>query len=276
MSQPETTRSGAALTQDSAAPSVLWKAFDVLGVFSQHRRVLTLAQIARFSGLPKSTVHRILAMLIAVGAVEPHGDGYRMGLRMFAMGSLVKEAALRDIALPHMEELHRLTGQTLHLAILSGDEVIYLEKLRARNASATPAVVGGRLPAHCTAVGKALLAYADPAVADAVLRGPLPGRTRATMTRPEAVRKDLDRVRREGVARDREEAVDGLACIAAPILIVEHAVAAVSVAFPAAAGTGDVLAKPLRQTATAVARAIAVAPGVDTLCPSMAAPPAAR
>src|SRR5512144_434397 len=98
------------------APSVLWKAFDVLSAFNHSHRLLTLAQIVRHSGLPKSTVHRVLAMLVDVGAVEQQDGGYRIGLRMFALGALPPEAALRQAALVHLEELHRLTGQTLHLA----------------------------------------------------------------------------------------------------------------------------------------------------------------
>jgi len=75
-------------TARSAAPSVLWKVFDVLGAFRHRHRVLTLAQIVRHTGMPKSTVHRVLAMLADVGAVELAGGGYRIGLRMFTLGAL--------------------------------------------------------------------------------------------------------------------------------------------------------------------------------------------
>ncbi|OPC77234.1 IclR family transcriptional regulator [Embleya scabrispora] len=241
---------------DTLAPSVLWKAFRVLGVFSHSRRVLTLAQIVRRSGLPKSTAHRVLAMLLEVGAIEQHSDGYRMGLRMFSLGTLPPEVALRDAALVHLEELHRVTGQTLHLAILRDADAVYLEKLRGRRYDRSPALVGGRLPARCTAIGKAMLAFStDRTIAEVSAAPPAP-RTARSLTSVPALRRELAAVRVDGYAVDREEAVDGLACVAVPILVAGRAVAAVSVAFAAAAGSGTVLVNPLRHTAAAISRSI--------------------
>lgn len=242
----------------AVAPSVLWKAFDVLGAFTQRRRVLTLAQIVRHSGLPKSTAHRVLAMLVEVGAVEQQGDGYRVGLRMFSLGALPPEVALRDAALVHLEELHRLTGQTLHFAILRGGDAVYLEKLPSRKSAPTPAVTGGRLPAHCTAVGKALLAFSDDDTVAAALGVPIRRRTARSMASAEEIRRQLNSIRTNGYAVDREESVEGLACVAVPVLVRDRAVAAVSVAFPASAGTGQVLVNPLRQTAAAISRSPAM------------------
>ncbi|MFE2046262.1 IclR family transcriptional regulator [Streptomyces sp. NPDC059477] len=238
------------------APSVLWKAFRVLEVFSHGRRVLTLAQIVRRSGLPKSTAHRVLAMLVEVGAVEQHRDGYRMGLRMFTLGAMPPEVALRDAALVHLEELHRVTGQTLHLAIVREGNSVYLEKLRSRRCAPSPAVVGGRLPAHCTAIGKAVLAFSEDRVVAGALAGPLERRTAHSMTSADGVREQLAAIRRDGFAVDREEAVEGLACVAVPVLFQDRAVAAVSVGFASSAGTGRVLVNALRQTAGAISRSL--------------------
>ncbi|MGW1990238.1 IclR family transcriptional regulator [Embleya sp. NPDC001921] len=241
---------------DTLAPSVLWKAFRVLGVFSHSRRVLTLAQIVRRSGLPKSTAHRVLTMLLEVGAVEQHSDGYRMGLRMFSLGALPPEVALRDAALVHLEELHRVTAQTLHLAILRDGDAVYLEKLRGRRHDRSPALVGGRLPAQCTAIGKAMLAFStERAIADVSAAPPAP-RTARSLTSVVALRRQLAAVRVDGYAVDREEAVEGLACVAVPVLVGDRAVAAVSIAFAAAAGSGTVLVDPLRRTAAAISRSI--------------------
>src|SRR6202034_1560705 len=202
-----------------SAPSVLWKAFDVLGSFSQSRRALTLSEISRGSGLPKSTVHRILTMLLEVKAVERVGPRYRMGLSIFAMGTCSAEVALRDVALPYLERLRRTTGQTVHLAVLDSCDVVYLEKLVSPSSPPTPAVVGGRLPAHATGIGKALLAFSpDGARRPDKLDGMLPARTTATMTCPAALRQCLQEVRELGVATDRGEAAGGLACVAAPAL----------------------------------------------------------
>jgi len=241
------------------APSVLWKAFDVLGAFSDRRRVLTLAAIAHHSRLPKSTAHRVLAMLVEVGAVEQVPAGYQLGLRMFSLGALGPEAALRAAALPHLEELHRVTAQTLHLAILRGADVVYLEKLLPRDGSlAVPSVIGDRLPATCTGVGKALLAFSpDDEVASAVC-GPMRRRTARSLGSPQQVRRELAAIRDRGYAVDREETADGLACVAVPVLAGTTAVAAISVSFPAAAGSGQALVGPLRMTAGAISRSPAL------------------
>jgi DNA-binding IclR family transcriptional regulator len=240
------------------APSVLWKAFDVLGAFSHRRRVLTLSEISRYSGLPKSTAHRVLFMLIEVGAVEQVADGYQVGLRMFSLGVLPPEAALREAALPHLEELHRVTGHTLHLAILRGADVVYLEKLLPRGTSVVmPSVIGDRMPATVTGVGKVLLAFSSSEERAAALAGPLPRRTARSLGTLEALHRELDTIRERGYALDREEAAVGVSCVAVPILTdggSRRASAAISVSYPASSGSGQALVSPLRETAAAIAR----------------------
>lgn len=238
------------------APSVLWKAFDVLGAFSHRRRVLTLSGISRYSGLPKSTAHRVLTMLIEVGAVEQVPGGYQVGLRMFSLGVLPPEAALREAALPHLEELHRLTGETLHLAILRGPDVVYLEKLLPRGMSVVmPSVIGDRMPATCTGVGKVLLAFVSDDEREMALSGPLPRRTARSLGTLAEVRRELAAIRDLGYALDREEAAAGVACVAVPVLAGDgSAVAAISVSYPAASGSGQSLIGPLRETAAAIAK----------------------
>jgi DNA-binding IclR family transcriptional regulator len=245
-----------AQTPDRAvAPSVLWKAFDVLGSFSQSRRALTLSEIARGCGLPKSTVHRTLTMLLEVKAVDRVGHRYRMGLKMFTMGMCSAEVALRDVALPHLERLRRNTGQTVHLAVRDEFDVVYLEKLVSASSPATPAIVGGRLPAHATGIGKALLAFssAGAGLPDRTLAA----RTTATLTRPADLRRCLQDVREKGVAIDRGEAAAGLACVATPIIVNSAPIAAISLAFPTTAGSGQQFISPLREAAATIARAVA-------------------
>jgi DNA-binding IclR family transcriptional regulator len=244
--------------EPAAAPSVLWKAFGVLAVFSRQDRVLTLAEIARRSGLPKSTAHRVLAMLAETGAVEQGEGGYRLGLRMFSLGALSPEAELREAAMVHLEWLHRVTGQTLHLAVLRGDEVVYLEKLTSRVRVESPAAIGYRMPATCTAVGKAMLAFSGEKSEADVLARPLARRTATSVRTVGALREQFAATRERGYATDREESARGLACVAVPVLVGDRPVAAISVAFPAAAGTGDVLVGPLRQAAAAIAASPAV------------------
>ncbi|HSZ39891.1 MAG TPA: IclR family transcriptional regulator [Trebonia sp.] len=239
------------------APSILWKAFDVLGAFSHQHRVLTLAEVAHHSGLPKSTAHRVLAMLVEVGAVEPVAGGYQVGLRMFSLGVLPPEAALREAALPHLEELHRVTGQTLHLAILRGADVVYLEKLLPRgNRFRMPSAIGDRMPATCTGVGKAMLAFGSDEEVAGALAGPLRRRTGHSLGSLVQVGRELSAIRDRGYAVDREEAAEGLACVAVPVIASPSgaAVASISVSFPVSSGSGRALVAPLRATAARISR----------------------
>jgi DNA-binding IclR family transcriptional regulator len=240
-------------SRTTTSPSVLSKAFVVLDTFNHTRRVLTLSDIARRSGLPKSTVHRVLAMLLDVGAVERAGQGYRVGLRMFSLVSCSTEAQLRDVALPHLERLRRITRQTVHLGVLEGAEVVYLEKLVSHRSPPTPAMVGGRLRAASTGVGKALLAFSRGGVGSQNESSPL-----GESPDFDACLRD---VRVRGVAADREEVARGLACAAVPIIVGNQVVAAVSVGFEASAGSGELFTNPLRETAAAVSRALATLPG---------------
>lgn len=241
----------------AASPSVLRKAFDVLNAFSHDQRVLTLSQIARLSGLPKSTTFRILSMLVEAEAVERTDSGYSIGLTMFSVGSLSAEARLRDLAMPHLQRLRRMTRQTVHLAILSDTDVVYLEKLPSLASPGTPAIVGARLPAHRTGVGKALLAFsAETPRADAEGSGA----ARRQRTRSYDLELCLDEVRRTGVAWDHQEAAKGLSCVAVPVFAEDSVSLAVSVSFSTNGTNGASYVNPLRETAAAIARATTFGP----------------
>lgn len=245
------TRIAAARTvRDSGASSVLWKAFDVLGCFGPDSRSLSMSEIARRARLPKSTVHRVLSMLLDVGAVARCGDRYQLGVRMFVMGSCGVEAGLREVALPHLERLSRRTAQNVHLAVLRGADVVYVEKLRCVTAVPCPTVAGGSLPAHCTAIGKAMLAYSPLPTGGEVLER----LTTRSVGSPAALAAELESVRAAGVAFDREESVVGLGCIAVPVLVGDRPIAGVSVAFPAEAGRGEPVIPLLRETVATICR----------------------
>jgi DNA-binding IclR family transcriptional regulator len=238
-----------------SADSILGKAFAILSAFSRGARMLSLSQISRLSGIPKSTTHRVLAMLVELGAVERNGTEYWMGDVMFSHGSRSPEVALRGAALIHLEALFHETHQMVHFAVLRKQEVLYLERLSA-NSLASPTSVGSRLPAHLTGVGKALLAFASTHTINGYLDRRLSARTAASITNSESLRHELARIRSRGIAFDHAEAADGLNCVAAPVRIGEHAVAAVSVAFPASAGSGQNLIDPVRTTALRIARSL--------------------
>lgn len=242
------------MTAIETESGVLQKAFDVLATFSPARDALSLSDIARRSGLPKTTTHRVLQQMLAVGVVNREGNRYHVGQRMFVLSSPSREAAVRDAALGDLSELHRTCGNTVHLAVLSEANALYLEKLDSRATVASPSLSGGRVPAHCTAVGKALLAYRPAREIEAVCASELVARTTASISSAAVLRRTLAQVRQDGFATDDEEAAPDLRCVAVPILVGGHAVAAISIAHAASRPLPPGSTSLLRHTAGRIGR----------------------
>lgn len=248
----------------TAGPSIdlVDRTFDVLKAFCQGPEVeLKLAEIARRTGLPKSTTHRLLAALVSVRAVERHDGRYRLGIRMFELGEHVsRKHDMREAALPFMEDLYEATHETVHLAILDGVDALYIERIQGHHRQRQLASrVGGRLPAYCTGVGKALLAF-NPEAAAAVVRGnTLCPRTPYTITDPRALLEELAKIRQLGVAMDREENAIGIHCVATPILIGGTAVAALSVTGASKRITEEQVGFAVRTAALGVQRVLSLA-----------------
>ena len=249
---------------DNEVTGVLRKAFDVLDTFGPTRQALSLSDITRRSGLPKTTAHRILQQMLSVGAIDRVGQRYRVGTRVFALSARSREAAVREAALPHLSELNRRYGHTLHLATLCGTEVLYLEKLHTRATAPSPSAVGGRLPAHCTAAGKALLAWQPPAVLDGLGAGgtgDLVRRTTASIASTAGLHRALTTVRGQGFALDNEEAAVGLRCMAVPVTVTGNVVAAISIAHSSAIELPRDRLFALRETAARITRDLTRIPG---------------
>jgi DNA-binding IclR family transcriptional regulator len=236
---------------------------------------LNLAQIVRRTGLPRSSAHRMLERLVALRWLRRSGRDYELGMRLVELGSLaVHQDRLHRAAAPLLHELHRATGLVVHLAVLDGADVVYLEKIGDRMVAAIPTRVGGRHPAHCTAVGKAMLATAERSEAvDLSAR-----RTRYSISTPAQMAQELAKVRAHGVAFDREESLAGFGCVAAPIGNVGEAVAAVSVCGPMSRVAFDQrLVAPVRMTAMNVWRNVddgppRVAPTLQPMRPLRSGP----
>jgi DNA-binding IclR family transcriptional regulator len=212
---------------------------------------LTLAQIVRRTGLPRSSAHRMLERLVALRWLRRDGRDYELGMRLVELGSLaLHQDRIHRAAIPLLRDLHRATGLVVHLAVLDGSDVVYLEKIGDQMAAAIPTRVGGRQPAHCTAVGKAILAYNESAAVDLSTR-----RTRFSIGTAAQLATELAKVRAHGVAFEREESLPGFGCVAAPIGAAGRAVAAVSVCGPMGRMTFDQrLAAPVRMTAMGIWR----------------------
>ncbi|GAA1082089.1 IclR family transcriptional regulator [Tsukamurella spumae] len=193
---------------------------------------LGVSELARRTGLPKSTVHRLTGYLVAAGLLARSGTDLRLGLRLFEIGQLATgQQDLVDAARPLLADLRSGTRNTVHLARLEGTEVVYFEVLPGPDAPNLPSRVGGRMPAHATGVGKAILAFSDAEVVDSVIATGLPRLRPRTITSPTILRRQLQRIRNDGVAYEREESSAGTVCVACPVLDAGGApVAAVSVA----------------------------------------------
>ncbi|OBG38327.1 IclR family transcriptional regulator [Mycobacterium alsense] len=240
---------------------------------------LTLAQIVRRTGLPRSSAHRMLERLVQLRWLRRSGRDYELGMRLVELGSLaVHQDRLVRAAAPLLGELHRATGLAVHLAVLDGPDVVYLDKIGGQR---IPTRVGGRQPAHCTAVGKAILAYRDEhAELDLRVR-----KTKYSIGTGAQLAIELAKVRAHGVAFEREESLPGFGCVAAPIGgpgEAEEVVAAVSVCGPINRMAFDQrLTAPVRMTAMGIWRNVEdgplrVAPTLQPLRPLRPAPAGSR
>ena len=219
----------------SGPESVLGKALVILRSFGPDEPVLMLAEVARRTGIPKPTVHRMARDLVDLHLLDTVDGGYRLSSGMFELGMRASaERALLELAMPFLQDLYERTHETVHLGISDDLAVVYVGKIGGHRQAKSPSRIGGRMPLHCTAIGKVLLAHAGPEERASVLTGPLERRTPRTVVAPGLLSRQLDSILESGVAFEREESALGLLCVAAPVLDVDGraALAAISVAGP--------------------------------------------
>ncbi|GAA1239490.1 IclR family transcriptional regulator [Pseudonocardia alaniniphila] len=219
------------IQRDGGPNSVLGRALTLLTAFHPGDGDLSLAELCRRTGVSKPTAHRLLQELTAWDIVERTAHGYRLGMRLFELGQLAPgQRSLRETAAPFLADLFEATHETVHLAVPDDTEVVYVHKIDGRHGPTVASRIGGRMPAYCTGVGKALLAFAPPGRLAAVVAAGLPRRTPRTIIAPGLLEKELARVRERAVAEEHEESTVGIACVAAPVLDADGtAVAAVSI-----------------------------------------------
>jgi DNA-binding IclR family transcriptional regulator len=167
----------------------------------------------------KASVHRLAQELLSRGMLERRGSDYGLGMRLFEIGQRVpRQRILRDAARPYMEDLYHATDETIHLAVQDGLEVLYLEKVSGHGQITRPSRVAGRMPLHCTATGKVLLAFGARHVLDEVLATPLERVTPYTVVAPGLLRQELARARELGHAVEREQTREGFESVAIPLI----------------------------------------------------------
>ncbi|WP_338894972.1 IclR family transcriptional regulator [Streptomyces sp. TG1A-60] len=231
----------------------------VLAAFDHDHPALSLTDISRRAGLTLSTAHRLVGALTEWGALERDDTGvYHVGLRLWEVAALAPRGlALRQIALPYLEDLYEATHENVQLAVRDGDEVVYIEWLSGRSAVGVHIRVGARWPLHATGVGLALLAYGDAASQDGYCRESLTSFTPYTITDGPRLRRVLAEVRRTGVAVSSRQITEDALSVAAPIRGPGGAVvAAVSVVVPQAGAQVPVLTPAVRVAARGISRAL--------------------
>ena len=204
--------------------------------FSENDAEMGISALASRLGLAKSTVHRLATTLVEYDILEQNRESgkYRLGLALFELGTLVRRKM--DAASGAQEQIHALadsSGETVQLAILDHLSVLYIRVRESRQAVRMSQGLGSRAPAHCTSVGKALLAFQGAEIVDQVIANGLTRYTPNTITEGAALKAELAAIRQKGYAIDDEEIEVGLRCVAAPIR--DHTgrvTAAISVAAP--------------------------------------------
>lgn len=197
------------------------RALVILEFLGTQTKEVGVRELGQAIGLSKSSVHRILQTLRARGFVKwnPDNARYSLGLRAFEVGcGILRSMEAHSVAKPYLEQLVNALGETAFLGVLDDYELVYIDKIDGRRSVRMYADIGARRPLHCTGIGKALLAHLDKSEIDRILAAkPLTRYTRNTITDPDVLRQELEKIRRQGYAEDNEEMEEGLYCVGAPV-----------------------------------------------------------
>src|SRR6478735_1814956 len=203
---PETETPPARGKRPKQGEPVIDRALSLLAVFSDRRRALTLSELARYADMPAPTALRLIARLVAWGALERLDDGrYVVGVRLW------------EIALPYLEDLFEVTRHHVLLAVRDNEQAVLIERLSAKDATEVAYRVGGRAPLRSTAIGLVLLAGADQQFQETILKRP-PENEPGVPEMPEGqLRRTLSDVRRTGIAMIRRSLPSRTVSVASPI-----------------------------------------------------------
>lgn len=217
--------------ESGTSGTVVVRAASLLFAFRPGEGPLGPSELARRTGLAKSTVARLAGDLEDAGLLERVGRGHQVGLRVFELGEVAaRPRDLVRIARAQLLDLRRATGQAVHLAVLEGTEVVYVMVLKPLSGPPIPSRVGGRMPAWATGVGKVLMAHGSEETYREVVATGLPPVGPRSIRSEDALRTELESIRRAGIAYEREESAPDVGCAACPVLDGSgRAIAAVSV-----------------------------------------------
>ena len=196
------------------------RAVGILNCFSPKRQELRLTEIADELDLNKSTAHGIITTLKYHGLIDQDEETqkYRLGLRILELASIVKDSLkINEISRPYIDEIRSKLEETVHLGTLDKKEVVYLEKAESHQSMRIVTTIGSRMPAYCTGIGKAMLAYVDEQTVLDLLPDEIERFTPNTITDKNQLIEELKKIRNQGYSLDNQEHDLGLTCVAAPI-----------------------------------------------------------
>jgi len=232
------------------------RAVRLMDALASSRRPMALAELARELGLPKSSAHGLLTTLVSLDLARRDADGhFALGPRALQWASAYSLQS--DVTAAFLEQTRHpgpLASETVMLAVLDGREVVYLACRQGSRPLAVNFRVGGRLPATCTATGKAMLATLGEELRQTLLEPPLAQLTRHSITEPATLAQRLAVIQRQGYAVDDEETAEGMQCFGAPVFCAgeSSAIAAVAVSLIKAglsARRRDAMIEAIRQLA---------------------------
>jgi len=238
----------------------LERSIQVLGELSRNPEGISLGELAKATGLPKPTISRILNTLKEAhfARQDKHSHRYFLGLGILELTfDYLSGLDLHQAALPHMRDLNTITQETVNLGVLDGFNIIYIERIESRQMLRTTSPVGKRTAAFSTALGKAILAFADDeTVRESIYTQPLEKLTPLTIVDPSEIEAELKKIQKSGIALDDRENQEHVRCIASPIFEARgHVVAAISISAPASRIDFD-QAEELKAQVLSTARAI--------------------
>ncbi|AWB85388.1 IclR family transcriptional regulator [Mycetocola zhujimingii] len=236
--------------------SVLDRVTAIFDAFGEHGDGIGVSELARRANLPKSTVSRIVAELVSQRFLDREGSKLFLGVRLFELGQTVsRPRKLREAALSLLNDLRLATGRNVQLTVLDRTNVVFVAVLRGSHSDHPSERIGARRPAHATAPGKAMLAFASHAVVAEVLRDGLQPCTPHTICDPAHLLRELAETRKTRTATEREEYASDSASVASPVLGYGSVpLAAISIAGSAEELDIDRLAPAVRATAANVSR----------------------
>lgn len=244
----------------------LGRGLRILEAFTEAETSLSLTEIAAAAGLGKSTAFRFAYTLEELGylARDPETKRYRPAIKVLRLGfTALNSMGLRQIAQPHLKALSARCGETTNMTTRDGAEVVYIARNRTGQIVGINLSVGSRLPAYCTSMGKAqLIDLAADELRDLLGEGPYPSRGPNTLTSPEALVAELEKVRQQGYAVNDEELAAGLRSVAAPIRDCDGLiVAAINISVPSARVSRQQLEQELAPMVRETAEEICLALG---------------